>query len=269
MRAPTAVLLLALCLPAQAHDFHIAVGPAQARAFGVDTAVVTRVTPSPGTVLLGIPERFSQRGVGADPRPASTLAISGAWFFEDRWGLSLELGIPPTIEADGHGVASAPGLNGAAFELDLSDPAINPLVSQRQWSPALALRHRFRSKAATVRPWLALGVTRTWFTQVDLDPAFDAALDQEFGQPLANGAGKPGRTRNRLAIDSFWAPAVSAGLRWSLGEHWGVGGVAAWVPLRIDSTLTMRAADGSLLAESRIRTRADGVVGALLLDYRL
>lgn len=266
MRVLAAALLLASA-PALA-EFQFAAGPAQARAFGVRTGIATRVTPSPGTALLGIPDRFSQHDAGARPRTENTLAISSAWYFAENWGLSLELGIPPVIEAQGYGTARAPGSNGAVFELDLADPAINPLASQRQWSPALALRHRFRDADARLRPFLALGVTRTWFTDVGLSPEFAAALDAEFGQPLATGAGKPGPTRSALALKSFWAPAVSGGLRWSLGSHWGLGAIAAWVPLRVESRLTMRASDGSRLSESRITTRADGVVAALLLDYR-
>lgn len=267
LRAVFPCLLCVAANAADAAEFTLATGPALLQAMRPRTTAVTEVEPSLGATLLGIPERFEPQ-VGVRAREAWTLGIGGRYTRDRHWYWALDLGIPPRIEVDGYGEAAPPGAVGGSFRLDLSDPSINPLASQRQWSPVAGLEWRAFEPDAALRPFVSLGATYTWFTDARLNPAFERALDERYGQPLANGAGKPGPTRSRLEIDSLWAPVAGAGFHYAAGRHASLALGAAWVPLRVDATLTMRANDGTLLATTRTRSRAHGVVIALVAGWR-
>lgn len=269
MRAHPLLLavLLAGATPLHAGELAFSAGPVLLQALDPRTTAVTEVVPSPGTLLLGIPERFEPQ-VGVRTRDAWTLGLGARYTANRRVYFALDLGVPPELEVLGSGVAAAPGPAGATFALDLADPAIQPLATPRQWSPAASVEYRARPAGAALRPFVSAGVTYTWFTGAAPGAAFERALDERFGQPLANGAGKPGPTRAQLEIDSLWAPVLGAGLHWSPRRRFTLTAGAAWIPLRVDATLTQRASDGSLLATTRTTSRTDGLVVALVAGWR-
>jgi outer membrane protein len=234
---------------------------------GVSSTFRTQVRESPGTIALGIPESFDSPQVSATPRDAQTLSLSAAWLVSPRWAARLDLGIPPEVSVEGSGIAAPPGAAGEAFQIDLGDPAFNPLVTQRQWSPIASLQYRFRDPAARVRPFLAAGVTYTWFSAIGLDDDLERALDERFGQPLANGAGKPGPTAATLDVDPLWAPVFAGGVGLRLHGPWTLTAAAGYTPFDVHGTLRIRAADGTVLSRTRARLEADGVAGGLALGY--
>lgn len=247
----------------------LSAGFASMRAADSDTRITAFVTPSPGTLALGIPESFEMPGVEVIPQPAHTMAISVGHFFTDRWLVSLDVGIPPRIAVEGRGVAAPPGASGATFNLDVSDPALNPLGTQRQWSPAVTLQYRFGQPGTFFRPFAGAGVSYTWFTDAALNPAFAAALDERFGQPLANGAGKPGPTTSEIRIEPLWTWSLTTGAHFALGKRWGLGTAIVYSPFTVESELTMRAEDRSTLARSEIEVDVSGFIGTVTLDYRI
>jgi len=242
-------------------------GWAHLRPAGVASAFRTRVRESPATIAFGIPESFESPGVAATPQPAQTLSLSAAWIASPRWALRLDVGVPPEVSVRGSGVAAPPGAAGALFQLDLADPALNPLVMQRQWSPIASAQYRFRDGGARLRPFVAAGVTYTWFTAIRINDAFERALDERFGQPLANGAGKPGPTSTTLEIDPLWAPAFAGGAGLRLGGPWTLTAALGYTPFDVLGTLRIRAADGTLLSRTRARVAVDGVAAGLALGY--
>jgi outer membrane protein len=233
----------------------------------VSSAFRTRVRESPGTIALGIPESFDSPQVRATPRDAQTLTLSAAWHASPHWALRLDLGIPPAVSVEGFGIAAPPGAGGELFRLDLGDPALNPLVTQRQWSPIASLQYRFRDPAARLRPFLAAGATYTWFSAIELDDDLERALDERFGQPLANGAGKPGPTVATLEVEPLWAPAAAGGVGLRLHGPWMLTAALGYTPFEVRGTLRIRADDGTELSRTRARLALGGVAAGLALGY--
>lgn len=253
---------------ADAGSAYLSVGYARMRAADADTRARAHVTRSPGTVALGIPDSFALPDIELRPDPADVLVFGVGYFVSEQLTVSINAGVPPKIRVRGRGVVAPPGAAGLLYQLDLADPQLNPLATPRQWSPVLAVQYRFRQPGHLVRPFVGAGATYTWFTDEGLNPAFAAALDERFGQPLANGAQKPGPTTSKLRIDSLWTGSAAAGAVFALAPRWSLTGSLAWAPLPVRSRLTMRAQDGSILARGDARVDVDGWVGTLTADYR-
>jgi len=268
------VTALLLCLSGSvaaeesAPGTYIAVGLGYMRAATTDTQITTFVTPSAGTLAFGIPESFESRGIDLSPHAITTPVIVLGHFVSDHVVVLAEVGIPPLVPIQGSGVAALPGPSGALFQLDLSDPAINPLGMQRLWSPVVGAQYRFGPVHRRFRPFLGAGATYTWFTRERVNPAFARALDERFGQPLAVSAAKPGPTSADVNVEPLWAWVVSCGGRYALDNQWGLTGSIAYAPLDVHSVLTLRAADGSTLARSRSHLEIEGAATAVSIDYR-
>lgn len=265
LRLP-ALLLLAFQGPA-AEALELRVGVAHIRGLGTDSAIHTDVEPSAGAALLGAPESFDSPGIALDPEPRETLAVSFAQRVGDRLTASLDLGLPPRIGVRGSGVAAPPGPAGSMQRIDLGDPALNPLVTLRQWSPALSLQYQPLGDGARLRPFVAAGVTYTWLTSERINPAFAAELDEQFGQPLAFSAGKPGPTRSSVDADPFWAPVLGLGLSHRGAGRLGWGFALAYAPLDFSGTLTIAANDGTPLSRTRADVRVHGLVAAAFVSF--
>lgn len=263
-----ALALAVLAAAPRAHaELELQAGWVHLAPTSVSSAFRTHVRESPGTIALGIPASFDSPQVAATPRAARTLTLSAAWPVSPRWALRLDLGIPPEVSVDGAGIAAPPGAAGEVFRLDLGDPALNPLVTQRQWSPIASLQYRFRDPAARVRPFVAAGITYTWFSAIEIDDALERALDQRFGQPLANGAGKPGPTAATLDVEPLWAPAAAAGVGVRLRGPWTLTAALGYTPFEVDGTLRIRADDGSELSRTHARLELGGMAAGLALGY--
>lgn len=274
MRTPLGAAAVLVAWTAAGHgqasgDALVHVGIADIRPASVATARVrTVIRESPGTMLLGIPGSFDSPGLALHPAGVQTLAFNASYFFTDQAALELDLGVPPRVEVRGTGIARPPGPSGALFEMDLGDPAINPLGAQRQWSPVLALHYRFRA-GRRLRPFAIAGASYTWFTGTRLHPDFARRLDERFGQYLATSSGHPGPTTARARTPPTWGPVCGLGVDWSAGERWHVVLAAGAAPFTVEPELTMRAADGTRLSRTRARVELDAMVTTLAIGYRL
>jgi outer membrane protein len=266
------VLLLAGLLPApaawgqsagdtvvQAGWTHLAIADARTR------RVHTQVDESARGLVL--PAEFDSAGLGLRPEPADTLGLAVRHFLTDTIAVELDLGLPPTIEARGSGVATPPGPAGAVASIDLGDPAHNPLGEQRQWTPVLALQYRFRP-GATVRPFVLAGVSYTWFSHTRVNPAFERRLDERFGQYLATNAGKPGPTRAVADTESLWLPVAAAGAEWLPGGRWSLGATVGYARPALRPSLAIVASDGTVLSRTQAEVQVDSMVVALGVGYR-
>lgn len=262
-----AALLLLLCRAPAADALELRVGMAHVRGLGADTAIHTDIEPSAGGALLGTPESFDSPGIALDPESRETLAVSFAQRLGERLTASLDLGVPPRIGVRGSGVAQPPGPAGATRRIDLGDPALHPLVTLRQWSPALSLQYRPLGAVAGLQPFVAAGVTYTWLTSERVNPAFAAELDEQFGQPLAFQAGKPGPTHSSVDAEPFWAPVLGLGLTHRGAGRLGWGLALAYAPLDFSGTLTLAAADGTPLSHTRADVRVHGLVAAAFVSF--
>jgi outer membrane protein len=271
---PGAALCLALVLGApaaaaqSAGDTFVQSGPLWLEPVRTRTAYVRTVLDDSAAAGLLVPRSFGSPALRIEPAGARTLGLSFAHFFTDRLAVELDIGVPPRVEAMGSGRDAPPGLAGPAFAIDLGDPRINPLGSQRQWSPVLALQYRF-APARRWRPFVAAGATYTWFTHEELNPAFVRRLDERFGQALATAAARPGPTTAVAATPDAWAPVAGAGVAVTAGRRWGLIAAVGYAPLTVLPVLEIRAADGARLSRTQARLETEALALTVGLSYRL
>ncbi|WP_169577495.1 OmpW/AlkL family protein [Sinimarinibacterium sp. CAU 1509] len=239
----------------EAGDTWLLVGAMYGRSLGSETAVHTELNSN--YPLLGIPQSFDTDGLSAHPRDLATLVTSVAYFVTDRISIEVDGGYPPVVEVEGRGIAAPPGPSAALFRIDLGDPQLNPLMTVRQWSPIFSLQFLWGDADDRLRPFAALGATYTWFTQLQLDPEFEQAINDEFGRPLALNSLKPGPTSVRVSAPPLWAPAVKLGVSYTMTDRWGLLAAAVYAPYSGTTTFRVYAADGTLLGTTRGRVNVD------------
>ncbi|MGB0211964.1 OmpW/AlkL family protein [Algiphilus sp.] len=270
-RASVALAMLALAMPASAYRegalvlqagwFHLA--PQES-----SEPLRTRLAPSVVGSLLGIDPDFTSEGTSTGVSNAHTPALTLSYYLTDHWVLKAEGGVPAEFDLYGDGVVRPTGPSGLLINVDLGAPENNPIASARQWSPAILLQRYFRDASARLRPYLGVGASYTWFTNVELKPAFSDALNRNFGRSLAVVTGNPGRTVVRGDSDSAWAPIVNAGLSYALTDRLSLSLSLSYLFLSTTSRITIEAADGTRLAESTTELDLGTAVSSLLLSWR-
>lgn len=261
----------AVCAPAfaqEAGDLVVMTGYLYVHPLDQSGTIETRLRPSALGAVLGIPQEFGSPGTSLSAENTDTLGLSTAYFVTDTIAVELKAGIPPVVDVRGQGVVAPPGPSGLLFNLDLGDPAINPVGTARQWSPALMLRWQPGDDGWWVRPYAGVGVTYTWFTEVRPSPGFEEALDRRFGSVLAAAAGKPGPTSADAHIGSTFAPVLEAGAALRLDEHWSVGVGMGFVTLNTKTRIDVRAQDGTRLSRTTSDVDVKAVIAGALVGYR-
>ncbi|WP_028080383.1 OmpW/AlkL family protein [Solimonas soli] len=216
-------------------------------------------------LVLGRESSFDSPGTSASIGNADTLVLASSYFVTDHLAIKFEGGIPPTFDLYGKGVVRSP-LLGQLINVDLG--AHNPIASSRQWSPALLFQYYFRHPEATWRPYLGLGVTYTWFTNVELSKGFYDDLNNEFGKTLAvTNLKSPNGTHVDARSSPDWAPIVNAGLSYAFNRNWGLSASVSYVDLKTTSTINIFAADGTRLSHSTTDIDIDPLVTAVVLSY--
>ncbi len=218
--------------------------------------------------LIGIQPSVDSPGSAATVSSANTRAFTQSHFFTDHLAVKLEGGIPATFDLYGRGTVRPTGITGNLISVDLGDPASNPIASAKQWSPALIAQYYFFAPDAVVRPFLGIGFTYTWFTEVSTSQTFQDQLNNNFGSVLALAAGKPGPTHVTSDASSSFAAAYSAGLAFKLSDHWGVSGGLGYSTLKTNAKIEIKAADDTVLSTSTTRIKLNPLVYSLLFNYR-
>ena len=269
-RGAIAFLLTASCAAhaQQAGDTIVSGGWVHVYAIRTTGTVHTDLRPSLGGTLLGIPESFDSQGTSASVSGVDTLGLTLTRYLSDHWSLDFAGGIPAKVDVYGHGVVSPGGAFASLFSVDLGDPAVNPLGSARQWSPALIAMYHFAGLSARFQPFIGVGFSYTWFTQVRLNPAFEQQVKNGVGRQMAIAAGKPGPTSVSVDAGTTWAPVANVGMPWIFGEHWIVVGSLGVAPFRTRTEVRIHASDGTLLSSSQVHVGIDAMIGGLLLGYR-
>lgn len=227
----------------------------------------TQLRPSiPGT-LLGLEQDFVSPGTGATISSSDTLALTYSYFIGDHFSIKLEGGVPVDFDLYGYGTVEAAGVPNPPA-VDLAAEENNPLASATQWSPVLMLQYFFRDPQREIRPYLGLGVAYTWFTDVELDPQFEAALNEQFGATLAQLGGFTGDTYVEADATSDVAPIFNAGVSVDLSERWNLSLSASYSLLETETTIDIHAQDGTRLSRSTTTAEINPLVTAVLLGYR-
>ncbi|MGN6665893.1 MAG: OmpW/AlkL family protein [Trinickia sp.] len=231
--------------------------------------LTTHVAPVSINGPLGLPSAFTSAGTGLAVSNANTLGLTFSHFLTDHLALTAMGGVPPEFQISGYGVIQPPGPAGALGQENLNEPSNNPLVGRvRQWTAGAMLQYFFGKAQSKFRPFVGVGVTYSWFNSFRLNPYFSQSLNENLGSILAAGAGKPGPTSISAKSSSSWTPIFNIGASYALSEHWQLNASVSYMPLKTYAETDIKAADGTLLAVSKAKLRADPIITFLAVSYR-
>ncbi|WP_175841860.1 OmpW/AlkL family protein [Burkholderia contaminans] len=233
------------------------------------TPMTTNVAPTPINTPLRLPPSFTSPGTGLHTSGADTVGLTVSHFLTDHIAVTSVAGVPPVFKVSGQGTIKPPGPAGALGTQNIGLGSVNPIVkSVRQWSPAAILQYYFGAANAKFRPFLGLGVSYNWFSDLQLNTNFIKQTQDNLGAILAAGAGKPGTTSVEAKASSSWQPVFNAGLQYNMTEHFGLIASVTYIPLKTTSTVTIKAADGTVLSESKSDLKADPIISYVGMTYK-
>ncbi|CAB3771585.1 hypothetical protein B7G54_35875 [Burkholderia puraquae] len=233
------------------------------------TPMTTNVAPTPINTPLRLPPSFTSPGTGLRTSGADTVGLTISHFLTDHIAVTSVAGVPPVFKVSGQGTIRPPGPAGALGTQNIGLASVNPIVkSVRQWSPAMLLQYYFGAATAKFRPFLGLGVSYNWFSDLQLNTNFIKQTQDNLGAILAAGAGKPGTTSVEAKASSSWQPVFNAGLQYNMTEHFGLIASVTYIPLKTTSTVTIKAADGTVLSESKSDLKADPIISYVGMTYK-
>lgn len=177
-------------------------------------------------------------GSSATISNADTLGIAFTHFFTDNFALTADLGIPPKFKLYGGGTLSPLGQLGEA----------------KQWSPAVIAKWYFGDKNSQLRPFVGLGVTRVWYSSVNLTPSLQRAIAGAGGTATAD-------------LSSSWAPVANVGLTYNLTQKWSLGLSVAYIPLETDATINGKTVLGGS-TQATTKLTLDPLVTFLSVGYK-
>jgi outer membrane protein len=235
----------------------------------LDSSDPLRTVLKPGAAaLLGVQSDFTSPGTGAQVGSSDTLALIYSYFLTDHIALKFEGGIPAQFKLYGTGTVAPTGVAGQLINVDLGDPANNPLAKVTQWSPVFMVNYFFRDAQKEIRPYVGLGVTYTWFTNIKVDKDFENALNTKFGQTLALANLSPGQTSVSAEARPDIAPVFNMGVTAQLSKNWSLSSSLSLSLLSTTAVIKIDAANGDRLATSSTKLDLNPLVAALLLGYR-
>lgn len=269
------IATLAMCagVPAahaqKAGDNVVSAGWFHIQTHGTSPPLTTSVVDVPINYPLGLPSTFTAPGSGLSTSNADTLGLTFSHFVTDHIAVTAVGGIPPEFKLYGHGELIPPGPAGALGRQSLGDPSLNPIITRaRQWSPAAMVQYHFLEPGTRFRPFLGVGVSYNFFTDIRVNPAFAESVNNNLGAVLAAGAGIPGPTSVHADASSSWAPVFNVGGTYNFNEHWGVTAAVTYIPLKTTSTMTIKASDGTTLSTSKTKLEPNPIIFFLAATYK-
>lgn len=232
------------------------------------TPLHTDLQPSLLGSLLGVQSSFDSPGTSATVHNADTPALIMTHFFTHHIAVQFVGGIPADVNITGNGKVAPTGILGDFINVDLGAAQNNPLVSVHEWTPVLLAQYYFRPNSARLHPYLGIGLSYAWFSDLHLNGAFKQDLNSNFGEVLSLATGHAGATSVGASASRSWNPVYNAGLEYDLSKHWGLAASVTYAPLASTATINVNAEDGTLLADSKSRLTQNSLVTALLVNYR-
>ncbi len=184
-------------------------------------------------------------GSGASVSNSDTLGLNLTYFVDSHWAVEGVFGIPPKFKLNGTGTLARVGELGDA----------------RQWSPTVLGKYYFNEGEAKFRPFVGLGLSYVWYSNVNLTQNLQGALGSQLGRP-------PLSTVTTAKLDSAFAPVFNVGAAWQFDPHWGVSFSVSYLPLKTKAKLTTTSITGFPVATSEARLKLDPIVTYLALTYR-
>ena len=232
------------------------------------TPLNTKLAPSLLGSVLGIEQEFSSPCTFLSVNDSSTPALTVSYFLTDHLVIKLEGGVPAEFELSGQGLVRPTGVAGELLSVDLAGVQNNPLATVRQWSPAILAQYYFGDVSARLRPYIGVGVTYTWFDNIELNKNFEQSLKQNFGSVLALATGSGSETFIDGEADSDIAPIFNVGLALDLDDRWSLSVSVSYLALETTSNIAITAKDGALLSESRSKLELNPIISSVLISYR-
>src|SRR6478752_1982533 len=106
-------------------------------------------------------------GSGASVDSSDTLGLNAQYFIDSNWAVEGVIGVPPKFKLQGTGTLGPIGELGEAS----------------QWSPTLLAKYYFLEGDAKLRPFVGVGATYVWYSDVKLTPGLQGALASRVGIP--------------------------------------------------------------------------------------
>lgn len=267
--ASLAVLAAPAARAQKAGDNVVSAGWFNIQTHGQSGPLTTTLLDAPINYPLGLPTTFTAPGSSLSSSNANTVGLTFSHFFTDHIALTAVGGIPPEFKIYGHGELIPPGPAGALGHQSLGDPSLNPIITKaRQWSPAAMVQYHFLEPGTRFRPFVGLGVSYNFFTNITVNPAFADSVNNNLGAILAAGAGIPGPTSVSADASSSWAPLFNLGGTYNFDDHWGVTAAVTYIPLKSTSTMTIKAANGTTLSTSKTTLEPNPVIFFLAASYK-
>ncbi|MBR8127478.1 OmpW/AlkL family protein [Burkholderia ambifaria] len=197
---------------------------------------------------------FTSPGTGAEIHNTFTGELLVTYFATEHIAIESAVGFPPKLNFFSQGVATPLGPQGPAMPVG----DLKPLVTARVWAPTLFVKYYFGKKDSVWRPFLGVGVNYTWFSSVQVHPAFSGALSQF--------AGPGGRVD--ASASSSWNPAFTAGVTYRLNGRWSVLGSITYIPLKTTGKFDAVSANGTTVLSNTTRITANPIIGFVGISYR-
>ncbi|MFM9922231.1 OmpW family outer membrane protein [Variovorax sp. H27-G14] len=184
-------------------------------------------------------------GSGASVSDSDTLGLNAMYFLDSHWAVEGVFGVPPKFKLNGTGTLGRVGELGEA----------------RQWSPTLLAKYYFNEGTSAFRPYVGLGGTYVWYSDVRLTSNMQSALASQFRQsPLA--------VNTTAKLDSSFAPVVNVGVAYQFDKHWGLSFSVSYIPLKTKAKLTTTSITGLPVATSEASLKLNPIVTYLAATYR-
>lgn len=183
-------------------------------------------------------------GSSATVGSADTLGLAFTHFVTDNFALTADLGIPPKFKLDGAGSLASLGQIGTA----------------RQWSPAIIAKWYFGDRNSQIRPFVGLGLTRVWYSDVNLSPSLQRAVTAPYNLGITGTA-----TAN---LSSSWSPVANLGLTYNIDKKWSIGFSISYIPLDTDAEIIGRNAAGNVISRHTTNLTLDPLVTFLSVGYK-
>jgi outer membrane protein len=176
---------------------------------------------------------------------SDTLGLNATYFIDSNWAVEGVFGVPPKFKLDGTGTLGRVGQLGEA----------------RQWSPTILGKYYFNDGESAFRPFVGLGATYVWYSDVKLTPNLQSALATQFHQ-------SPFAVNTTAKLDSKFAPVLNIGAAYQFDKHWGISFSVSYIPLKTKAKLTTNSVFGLPVATSEASLKLNPIVTYVAATYR-
>ncbi|MFH0132062.1 OmpW family protein [Variovorax sp. EL159] len=184
-------------------------------------------------------------GSGASVSNSDTLGLNATYFLDSHWAVEGVFGVPPKFKLNGTGTLARVGELGQA----------------RQWSPTILGKYFFNDGNAAFRPFVGLGATYVWYSNVNLTSNLQGALASQFHQ-------SPLSVNTTAKLDSSFAPVINVGAAYQFDKHWGISFSVSYIPLKTKAKLTTTSITGFPVANSEASLKLNPIVTYVSATYR-